>query len=367
MILKKYFPIILLILKFLVFIALYVLLVLLNAPHGLEILWFLLLQVIGILAIVFCFIGFHEFGHFVFGILSGYSLTLFKIGPFEFVREHDGKIHFHFGFMNGVVLGQCLMFPPKPRKKKQTPFFWYNAGGLIFSYLMLFVEVALYFIPNIYLRWFMIPAIVISLFLCYQNSIYIPNGFNDVSNAHFIRKNKKYIDSLMYQLEVSGNILRGKRYGAKTMYNGYYEDKLNHISIPVVQFKYYHAIDHLDLIEATKYYELLNDNYYNVLLPIQRALINLDLMWGDLVLKKSFSAFKRHFMRMTNKEILYCERNMDADLGIIYQIFKKINQHNFQIEQDIEKLITEASSDGEALSLKKRFDLLVQTLKEEKL
>ena len=54
------------------------------------------------------------------------------------------------------------------------------------------------------------------------------------------------------------NIISGKRYGAKTFYEPYFEEKLNHITIPVAQFKFLQAIDKSDFAEAKRIAGILN-------------------------------------------------------------------------------------------------------------
>ena len=179
----------------------------------------ILFQVIGLILVIPLFVAVHEAGHMVFGLISGYSLLSYKLGPFEWYKK-DGKIAFRVNPISSVVLGQCLMLPPKPKKKSKPKFFLYNAGGLIFSYLMDIILIVLFFvIDNGYVKFLITPMFCISLFLTISNSIYQKGGINDVCNHVLVKNNPNYVNSVMYQLEMVGNITSGKRYGAKTLYD----------------------------------------------------------------------------------------------------------------------------------------------------
>ena len=75
-----------------------------------------------------------------------------------------------------MILGQCLMSPPKPKKKKTPKFFLYNAGGLIFSYIQCITSILIVlFVPLVYIKWFILPIIIVGLFLTLNNSLYSSN------------------------------------------------------------------------------------------------------------------------------------------------------------------------------------------------
>ena len=136
---------------------------------------------------------------------------------------------------------------------------------LIFDFI-LFI-----FINNVYIKSLLIPVLVISVFLTINNSIYQKGGINDVCNYVLVKNNPKYINSVMYQLEMVTNINSGKRYGAKTLYEPYYENDLNHISISVVQFKFAQSIDKSDFVLGKELARLLKKNYHKLILQSSRC------------------------------------------------------------------------------------------------
>ena len=52
----------------------------------------------------------HEFGHLVFGLLTGYKFISFRIGNFMFIKK-EGKLRVKLFNIVGTG-GQCLMMPP---------------------------------------------------------------------------------------------------------------------------------------------------------------------------------------------------------------------------------------------------------------
>ena len=268
----------------------------------------ILFQVIGVVIVLPLFVAFHETGHLVFGLISGYKVLSFKLGPFEWYQKGD-KVGFRMNPLTSFALGQCLMSPPKKKKKGRIKFFLYNAGGLIFSYSLDLIFILLFFLINsVYIKFLLIPVIAISLFLTLNNSVYQEGGINDVCNHMLIKKNPKYLNSIMYQLEMITNIYIGKRYGAKTSYEPYYEEKLNHISYAVVQLRFLQAIDKDDFLLAKELSELLKKNYHNIMFPQIKIGIIFEILYTDLVIDKNMRSFRRHFKWIGEKEKLLCSK-----------------------------------------------------------
>ena len=82
-------------------------------------------------AAVFLQIIFHEAGHLVFGLLSGFRMVSFRVANIILVRHDEG---WQFGrFSIAGTGGQCLMEPKIDDVKDahQMPYAWYLAGGVI--------------------------------------------------------------------------------------------------------------------------------------------------------------------------------------------------------------------------------------------
>lgn len=359
---KKYKGIIIFLSMLIFTLLCYVGLLLLGIKGDVNIFLIILFQLIGLFLIIPLFIAIHEAGHMVFGLISGYSLMSYKLGPLEWYKKED-KISFRINPLSSVVLGQCLMIPPKPKKKVKPKFFLYNAGGLIFSYLMDVVLIFLFFIiGNSYIKSLLAPMISISVFLTINNSLYQKGGINDVCNHILVKSNPNYIKSIMYQLEMISNITSGKRYGAKTLYEPYFEDKLNHITIPVAQFRFLQAIDKSDFTEAKRISDIIKKSYKQIPFPIQRVSIIFSILFTDIVIDHNMREFKRHFKWISEKEKMLCIK-FDGDIKYQYMIYEKLNNNDFDVKGLVYNLLeSQGVLEGEKLSLKKMFDFLIETL-----
>lgn len=352
-----------LILMFLIPLIVYIGMFIFALPKAnLMILYFVLISLLGLIIGLFLAVLLHEVGHGVLGHFAKYQLLSFKFLNFEIFRDEEDKLHLQINPLNGMVLGQCLMLPPKNKKHKLKRFYLYNAGGLTFSFIWSFLLIVFFALSNIYFRWLWMAMMLINTFLIINNICYSENGVNDRCNAEIIKKNPQYVDAINYQLRVVGNIYLGKRFGAKIEAKPYYEEKLNHISVPVVEFMMYHAIDHGDFETVKSLSLLLKQNYQRLIFPIQKVIINFDLMWVDLVVDGNRKTFERHFKRFTDREKLLCEKP-DTDVNFYYRLYSQIYDKNFDLSAFIEE-VKEAKCfyAGERLSLLKRLDYLSQTL-----
>ena len=85
-------------------------------------------------------IVFHEAGHLVAGLLTGYRFVSFRFMNWTLIRN-DGHLQWRNFELAGTG-GQCLMAPPdKPLDEIDTR--WYNAGGVLANTLIAVVSLAL--------------------------------------------------------------------------------------------------------------------------------------------------------------------------------------------------------------------------------
>ena len=75
----------------------------------------------------------HEAGHLVFGLLSGYRFSSFRVGSLMLFRE-DGHLRLKSFSLAGTG-GQCLMIPPQGRENV-FPFARYLLGGVWMNFLV---------------------------------------------------------------------------------------------------------------------------------------------------------------------------------------------------------------------------------------
>ena len=359
---KKYKGLILLISLLMISILVYIGLFLICSLNKYNILLSILFQVIGFVITIPIFVALHETGHLVFGLITGYKVLSFKLGPFEWYSSND-SVRFRINPLNSIVLGQCLMSPPKKKKRMKPKFYLYNAGGLIFSYASTLLFILLFFlINNVYVKFLFVPIISISVFLLINNSMYQKGGINDVCNHMLVKKNPKYINAIMYQLEMVSNIYNGKRYGAKTSYEPYYENNLNHITVAVVQFKFLQAVDKEDFETAKEMGKLLLRNYNSIFMPTIKMSVLFEILYTDLVINMDMKAFSRHFKWIGVREEALCKK-YPYELDCFYNIYSKIYNNDFNIKEDILALCeADVYNYGEKLSIEKKFNLLLEKI-----
>ena len=305
----------------------------------------------------------HEFGHLVFGRLSGYKFLQFRFLNIVFLK--DEKMHIRFERMNLMMLGQCIMSPPKYSKKKKIKFQLYNFGGLIFTYsLTLLSLVLLLIINNPYVKMGLIDLLAVNIFFSISNSIYIDGGYNDMCNHVIAKKNPEQVLNILYSLEVTRNIILNKGYSAKTSYPIYLEGPLNHISFPVILFKLYGAFEKEDYNLAEKYYDLLRNNFSSIEFLPHRVLGLLELAYCDIVLGDNINSFKGRLIRINAKQKEFL-RLSDPTLYAYYNILLSISNGSRDISKDIFSLDKDNDLDNkEYLSLRKRLTILNDKIRE---
>ena len=97
----------------------------------------------------------HEAGHLVFGLLTGYRFSSFRIGNFMWIKENE-HLKIKRLSISGTG-GQCLLVPPETSDEK-TPFVLYILGGSIANlvFALIFSTLYLLFRNIIYLSTFLL-------------------------------------------------------------------------------------------------------------------------------------------------------------------------------------------------------------------
>ena len=145
---------------------------------------------------------FHELGHLIFGLLTGYRFLSFRIFNLMLIRE-NGVLRFKKHAMPGT-LGQCLMAPPA-YQGGNFPFMLYNLGGILFGGIvsLALVIVALIVEMHMTLQFFCLMAGWIGLVLNFVNAI--PQSgkkaMNDGTNTHYAKHSLAAKTALWNQLQ----------------------------------------------------------------------------------------------------------------------------------------------------------------------
>ena len=161
---------------------------------------------------IFVHIVVHEAGHLVFGLLTGYEFTSFRIGSLMWIKE-NGRLK-RKSFSLAGTGGQCLMSPPDLVNGK-IPVFLYNMGGSIANLLLSLLCGILYALIG---KVSVISIILMILVLVGIGSAAV-NGIpmqlgavnNDGYNAFALKKNPEAASAFWFQMKVNGEISKGKR------------------------------------------------------------------------------------------------------------------------------------------------------------
>lgn len=177
-----------------------------------EYLFMLALLLVEMYAAIFLQIIIHEAGHMVFGFLTGYRFSSFRIGSFMWVND-NGKLQFKRLSLAGTG-GQCLMNPPDMKEGK-IPYILYNLGGSIMNVITAILFFGLYLIctevPMLSILLLMLSIIGIAFALMNGVPMRMGTVDNDGYNALSLGKEKEALRSFWVQMKVSNEQIKGIR------------------------------------------------------------------------------------------------------------------------------------------------------------
>ncbi len=154
----------------------------------------------------------HEAGHLVFGLLTGYQYSSFRVGSFMWVKR-DNKICLKRMSIAGTG-GQCLMCPPDMIDGK-IPYVLYNLGGCITNIISGVIAFGLSMLCGD------IPFLSISLQLigmvgfafALMNGVPMRLGIvnNDGHNALSLGKIPEALKSFWVMMKINAEVTKGAR------------------------------------------------------------------------------------------------------------------------------------------------------------
>ena len=154
----------------------------------------------------------HESGHLIFGLLSGYQFSSFRIFSFMWVKR-DGRIRFKRLSLAGTG-GQCLMAPPE-QKDGKFPLVLYNLGGSFMNVIAGLVFLGLYFVfRNVpYLSISLLLLVAAGFIIAVMNGVPMRMGTvdNDGYNAFSLTRSSDAMRSFWVQMKTNEQIASGVR------------------------------------------------------------------------------------------------------------------------------------------------------------
>ena len=183
-----------------------------NLPESFG--WFELVFLMSLVLASYIHIIVHEAGHLVFGLLSGYHFTSFRIGSFMWIKM-DGKLKCKRFSLAGTG-GQCLMSPPDLVDGK-IPCMLYNLGGSITNLVVALISVflCLAFKNNWVLFIFFLFMAFVGVMSALLNGIPMQSKMinNDGYNALSLGKDKSALRAFWIQMKANAQIAKGERLG----------------------------------------------------------------------------------------------------------------------------------------------------------
>ena len=154
----------------------------------------------------------HEGGHLVFGLLSGYKFSSFRIFNFMLIKE-DGKFKIKNLSLAGTG-GQCLMSPPE-LINGEIPYKLYNLGGSILNVIVSAIFLGVYAIwPEVQGgSIFLLILSIVGITFAFMNGVPMRLGIidNDGYNALSLGKNSSALKAFWIQLKVNELASKGVR------------------------------------------------------------------------------------------------------------------------------------------------------------
>ena len=243
---------------------------------------------LGMYVAIFIQLIIHEAGHLVFGLISGYKFSSFRIFSFMWVKENE-KVRLRRLSIAGTG-GQCLMSPPDMKDGK-IPLVLYNLGGS----LMNVIASALFFV--LYILTKDTPILSTMLLMCtiVGVGIAIMNGLpmrlgtvdNDGYNAFSLTRNSEAMRSFWIQMKVNEQLAKGVR--LKDMPDEWFavpSDEATKNSMVVVMgiFACNRLMDRKEFQEADKLMEHIV-NIESGMVGLHRNLMVCDRMYIEMILE----------------------------------------------------------------------------------
>lgn len=210
---------------------------------------------------LFLQIVFHEGGHLVCGLATGYTFVSFRIGNLTLIRR-NGRFLFKRFSIAGTG-GQCLLAPPQ-KPLNEIPTAWYNMGGVLANLLTATIAlipiVCISGMPS-FIVTFLVLFSVTGYFLALMNGIPLKMGGigNDAENMRLLLKNAESKQALVTQLQANALVQEGVR--LKDMPARWFreEENINYKDTLQVSVRLMAASRYEDMGDLDKAYTIFND------------------------------------------------------------------------------------------------------------
>ena len=154
----------------------------------------------------------HEAGHLIFGLMSGYQFSSFRIGSHMLMKENGKLVHRKIKIAG--TGGQCLMIPPEMVDGK-FPVVLYNLGGAIINLVVtaLMIPVFMAIDKSSVFALFFFIIIAMGAITGLSNGIPMRTNTidNDGYNAISLGKSKEAMRAFWIQMKTNEQLTKGIR------------------------------------------------------------------------------------------------------------------------------------------------------------
>lgn len=304
----------------------------------------------------------HEFGHFVFGKLSGYTLSTFRIGSMAFINK-NGTIVRQKLKIPGTA-GQCLMNPPEV-DPYNVPFFLYNMGGVFANLISFIIFLILYLVfPAIpYLNEFFALMAIISLLMALTNGIPINTQMtkNDGGYVKELLQNLSARRDFWLQLKINNHFMEDTR--LKDMPKEWFiltgdMEKYTSLNYSIGVFAFSRLLDELEIEKAKEFGQMLLEKGTNMA-GIHKKELECELLFCEILLNENIEDAKIMYTKDLRKFVLKTTTNISR-LRLLYAYHlliekdeKKAQKFLDQFNKKAEKhpILSEVKMERELLAL----------------
>ena len=315
--------------------------------------------ILGLYVILFAHVAIHEAGHLIFGLLTGYGFSSFRLGSFMLLQE-NGKLRLRRLSLPGTG-GQCLMTPPELVDGK-LPYLLYNLGGCIMNLAVSAVALLLWALlpKDTVLSVLLMMAVVFGLVLALSNGIPARMGSvdNDGCNALTLAKHPETMKAFWLQLKVNEQLSKGVR--LKDMPEAWFaepENADNGLNAVSAVFTVNRLMDEHRFEEARSKQEALLAGD-NALSELHRSLVTCDLLYCELIgenrpevreqlmtkeQKKYMQAMKKSITVLRTEYVLALlgERDQEKAASRLEQFTKRAKTYPYPCEVESEQELIE--------------------------
>lgn len=274
----------------------------------------ILALVLSIYVILFFHIALHEAGHLIFGLLTGYGFSSFRLGSFMLLRE-NGRLRLRRLTIPGTG-GQCLMTPPEMVDGK-IPYLLYNLGGCMVNLTVSLAALVLWVLLPRDTLWsvllFMTAAFGLVLALSNGIPARVSGVDNDGRNALTLAKEPNTARAFWLQLKINEQLARGQR--LKDMPDDWFMEPQtlnNSFDATAAVFSANRLMDSHCFQEAAAAMEKLLEKE-SALPELHRSMVTCDLLYCELIGQNRPEVRSRLLTRQQEKHM----KALDKSIGVI--------------------------------------------------